>query len=156
MPRWRIESVRWPVLISAATVLTPLVMMIPWVWAALSRRPVRHNAQRVGGSAKREGGWTLKLFLLLCTIAFVLPIIGVMNVDDRELGVKNVWTVAIFVGSILMPAAAILSFLFSIDAWRGGAGRFLRGYAMAVSIAALIISGYLSAWGMIGFRSWNF
>jgi len=79
-----------------------------------------------------------------------------MNVADLELGEKNLWTVAMFIGSMLIPAAAILSFLFTVDAWRGGAGRFLRGYAMAVSIAALILSGYLSAWGMIGFRPWNF
>ena len=30
-PRWRVESVRWPVLVSAALVLTPLVMLIPWI-----------------------------------------------------------------------------------------------------------------------------
>ena len=155
MPRWRIESVRWPVLISAAIVLTPVVFVIPWLWVGLSRRPVHHSAQRVGGSAKREAGG-LKLFLLLCAVAFVLPVIGVMNVDDRGLGVKNLWTVTIFAGSILMPAAAILSFLFTIDAWRGGASRLLCSYAMTVAVAALIISGYLSAWGMIGFRPWNF
>jgi hypothetical protein len=145
MPRWRIESVRWPIIVSAALVLTPFVAAIPWIWMALSRR-----------SARREGGWWRKLFLLLCALALVLPVAGVMNVADRELGEKNLWTVAIFVGSMLMPAAAILSFLFTVDAWRGGASRFLRSYAMAVSIAALIISGYLSAWGMIGFRPWNF
>ena len=42
-----------------------------------------------------------------------------------------------FAGSLLMPAAAILSFLFAIEAWRSGAGRWLRSYAFAVSIAAL-------------------
>ena len=98
----------------------------------------------------------MKLFLLLCAIALVLPVAGVMNVADRDLGEKNLWTVAMFIGSMLIPAAAVLSFLFTVDAWRRGAGRFLRGYAMAVSIAALILSGYLSAWGMIGFRPWNF
>ena len=87
---------------------------------------------------------------MLCAIAFVLPVIGVMNVTDRELGTRNIWTAAMFAGSMLMPAAAILSFLFTIDAWRSDAGRWLRSYAMLVSIAALIISGYLSAWGMIG------
>ena len=48
------------------------------------------------------------------------------------------------------------SFLFTIDAWRREAGRWLASYAMIVSVAALIVSGYLSAWGMIGFRPWNF
>jgi hypothetical protein len=123
-------------------VLTPLVMMIAWLIRAKRAEP--------------SGFWWLKICLLLCAIAFVLPVIGVMNVSDRELGTRNLWTAAMFAGTVLMPAAAILSFLVSVDAWRSDAGRWLRGYAMLVSIAALIISGYLSAWGMIGFMPWSF
>jgi CubicO group peptidase (beta-lactamase class C family) len=147
LSRWRIESIRWPVLISSAIVLTPIVMLIPWGVMSLSRR----RAQRDGG----RGFWWLKAFLLLCAIAFVLPVIGVMNVRDTELGTRNVWTAAMFAGSLLLPAAAIVSFMFTIDAWRD-AGRWLRAYAAIVSVAALILSGYLSAWGMIAFRPWSF
>jgi CubicO group peptidase (beta-lactamase class C family) len=140
--RWRIESVRWPVIVSAALVLTPLLLIVVWIVRAKKAEPI--------------GFWFLKICLLLCAMALVLPVIGVMNVTDRELGTRNIWTVAMFAGSMLMPAAAILSFLFTIEAWRSNAGRWLRSYAMVVSIAALIISGYLSAWGMIAFRPWNF
>jgi len=140
--RARIESVRWPVLVSAALVVTPLLMMIAWLIRARRAEP--------------SGFWWMKFSLLLCAIAFVLPVIGVMNVRDTALGTKNIWTAAMFAGSLLMPAAAILSFLFTIDAWRNDAGRWLRSYAMLVSIAALIVSGYLSAWGMIAFRPWSF
>jgi CubicO group peptidase (beta-lactamase class C family) len=145
--RWRVESVRWPVIVSAAIVLTPLAVLILWIIQSLSRR----SAQREG-----VGFWWMKIFLLLCAIALLLPFIGVMNVADRELGTFNVWTAAMFTGSALLPVAAILSFLFTIDAWRRDAGRWLGGYAMLVSVAALIVSGYLSAWGMIGFRPWSF
>jgi hypothetical protein len=96
------------------------------------------------------------LFLLLCAVAFVLPVIGLLNVDDLSLGSRNAWTAAIFAGTVLMPAAAILSLLFTIDAWRNAAGGALRAYALSVSIAALVISGYLSSWGMIGFMPWSF
>jgi len=140
--RWRIESVRWPVIVSAVLALTPLLMIVVWIVHARRAEPF--------------GFWFLKICLLLCAIALVLPVIGVMNVSDRELGTRNIWTAAMFAGSMLMPAAAILSFLFTIEAWRSDAGRWLRSYAMLVSIAALIVSGYLSAWGMIAFRPWNF
>ena len=43
-----------------------------------------------------------------------------------------------------------------LDAWRRGAGRWLRAYALAVSVGTLILSAYLAAWGMIGFRSWAY
>jgi CubicO group peptidase (beta-lactamase class C family) len=154
--RLRIESVRWPVIVSAALVVTPLVMLIPWTVMSLLRRRAQGDSGSLSRrSAKREGGW-MKFSLLLCALALVLPVIGVMNVSDRELGTKNIWTAAMFAGSVLMPAAAILSFLFTIDAWRNDAGRWLRSYAMLVSIAALIVSGYLSAWGMIAFMPWSF
>lgn len=143
-PRWRVESVRWAVLLSAAIVVTPLIALIPWTISGFSRR-----------GAKREGGF-LKAMLLLCAIAFLLPVVGVMNVVDRELGTRNIWTLAMFAGTLLLPAAAILSFLFMVDAWRAGAGRWLRAYALVVSVAALIVSGYLSAWGMLAFRPWSF
>ena len=139
-PRWRIESIRWAVLASAAIVVTPFVMLVPWL-IFIRRSP---------------GFWLLKLFLLLCAIAFALPVLGVMNISAPTLGTQNIWTVAMFIGSLLLPMAAILSFLFVIDAWRKGAGAWLRAYSLIVSIAALVISGYLSAWGMIGFRPWSF
>ncbi len=141
-PRWRIESVRWTVLISAAIVVTPVVMLTPWLISGLSRRNLEH-------------AW-LKSLLLLCAIGFLLPVLGVMNVVDRDMGTRNIWTTAMFAGTLLLPAAAILSFLFVIEAWRTGAGRWLRAYALIVSLAALVISGYLSAWGMIAFRPWSF
>jgi CubicO group peptidase (beta-lactamase class C family) len=143
-PRWRIESVRWTVLVAAALVLSPLLMAIPWAFAAVSRR-----------GEPRGGGWT-KVFLLLCAIAFAVPAIGLLDASAMELAARNVRTMAIFAGSVLLPAAAILAFMFALDAWRAGAGRWFRAYAITVAIAALIVSGYLSAWGMLAFRPWSF
>jgi hypothetical protein len=137
--RWAVELIRVPVLISSAVVLTPLVMVLLWI--VFSRR---------------SGFWTLRLFVLLCSIAFILPVIGILNVSDDTLGTRNLWTTLIFGGTVLLPVAAIASFMLSVDAWRRGARWGLRAYALAVSLAALVISGYLSSWGMIGFRPWSF
>jgi hypothetical protein len=137
--RLPVEMLRWAVLVSAGLVVTPLAVMLLWM-----------------AYARTSGFWWLKAFLLLCAIAVALPVIGILNVNDQTLGTRNVWTAAMFAGTVLMPAAAILSLLFTIDAWRKHAGRSLRAYALAVSIAALVLSGYLSSWGMIGFMSWSF
>jgi CubicO group peptidase (beta-lactamase class C family) len=151
-PRWRVDVIRWPVLASVAVALTPLLMMVPWVVRTLSRR----RATREGGRATRKGFWWLKLSLLGCSAALILPAIGLMNAGDTELGTRNLWTIAIFTGSILAPTAAILSFLFTVEAFMSGAGRWLKAYAVVTSIAALIVAGYLSAWGMLAFTPWNF
>ena len=149
--KWRVDVIRWPVLVSLVMLLTPLVMAVAWAIQGLSRR----NANHSGASARREGGW-LKISLIACSVAIILPVAAMMNVSDIELGTRNVWTVAMFTGSILLPTAAILSFLFTVEAFLSGAGRWLKGYALSVSIAALIVAGYLSAWGMIAFTPWNF
>ena len=142
--RWRIESVRWAVLVSAGLVLTPLLMAIPWTVLAVRRR-----------GEQSAGGWA-KVFLLLCAAGLAVPAISVLDASAMDLGVRNVRTMAIFAGSVLLPAAAIAAFIVAIDAWRSDAGRFFRVYAITVSVAALIVSGYLSAWGMLAFRPWSF
>ena len=49
-----------------------------------------------------------------------------------------------------------MSFLAVVDALLSGAGKWFRAYALLVSVAALIVSGYLSAWGMLAFRPWAY
>ena len=140
--RWRVDVIRWPVLVSLGIALTPLLMMVPWLIHARSATP--------------RGFWWLKFSLLAGSVGLLLPVIGFMNLTDTQLGTRNLWTVAIFTGSILVPAAAILSFLFTVEALMSGAGKWLRAYALLASVAALIVSAYLSAWGMLGFTPWNF
>jgi hypothetical protein len=141
-PRWLVEIVRWPVLVSAGLVLTPIVMLLPWLVRARRAEP--------------SGFWWLKTWLVACSIGFLLPVAGIMNIDPPMFGTRNMWTAAMFIGTLLFPAAAILSLLFTIDAFVKDAGRWLKSYALVVSIGALIVSAYLSSWGMIGFRAWSY
>lgn len=140
--RWRIDSVRWTVLASGALVLTPLLMLVPWAI----------NARR----ATPKGFWWLKGWLVCCSISLLLPVIAVVNASGPAFGTRNVWTMAIFGSSLLLPAAAILSFLFTVDAMMSAAGKWLRAYALLVSLAALVVAGYLSAWGMLAFKTWTY
>ena len=142
VPRWRVEAVRWPVLVSLLLVATPLAMLIPWL--ARIRR------------AEPSGFWWLKLALLLCAVAVALPAIGARNVRDIDLGSRNLWTGAMFIGSMLLPVSALLALFFTISAWREEAGPWLRSYALAVSVASLVLSVYLWSWGLIAFRTWTY
>jgi len=141
-PRWQVEMVRWPVLLAVALALTPIVMLVPWGVHAARATP--------------SGFWWTKSTLLFACVGVLLIVLGVMNVSDLTLGTQNAWTAAIFVGSILLPAAAVMSLLFTLDAWRRGAGPWLRAYALAVSASALVLSAYLASWGMLAFRSWAY
>ena len=140
--RWPVELVRWPVLLSFAIALTPILMLLPWAV----------HANRVQPS----GFWWTKGALILGSLALLLPIVGIMNVSDVNLGAQNVWTRAMFVGTVMQPAATILSLLFALDAWRHGAGPWLRAYAVTVSLCASVLTAYLTYWGMLAFRPWSF
>ena len=111
-PRWRVEIVRWPVLASAGLVLTPLLMLVPWIVHARRARP--------------SGFWWLKVCLLLCALTFALPAAAVMDNTSRVLGTRNILSVSFFLGTVLLPAAAILACVFTLHAWRAGAGAWLR------------------------------
>lgn len=93
---------------------------------------------------------------MCCSIGLLLPVLGFLAAGPAGLAMRNLASGAIFVGSVMLPAAAVMSFLAVFDAMMSGTGRWLRAYAAAVSIAALIMSGYLSAWGMIAFRPWAY
>jgi CubicO group peptidase (beta-lactamase class C family) len=142
VPRWQVEIVRWPVLFAFFFAATPLVVLIPWLLRIRRAEP--------------SGFWWLKIALLLCAAGVVLPTVGVMNVRDIELGSRNLWTGAIFVGSVLLPVSALLALFFTVNAWREDAGPWLRSYALAVSFAAVVLSAYLWSSGLLAFRSWAY
>ena len=112
VPRWRVEIVRWPVMLSFFLAATPLAMLIPWLVRIRRAEP--------------SGFWWLKTSLLLCAAAVLLPTAGVMNVRDIELGARNLWTGAMFIGSVMLPVSALLALFFTVNAWREDAGPWLR------------------------------
>lgn len=141
-PRWLVETIRWSVLASFVFVLTPIAVSMAWASRA------RH--------ATPSGFWWMKSTVLIASGGVLLIVVGVMNVSDRSLGTVNAGTAAIFMGSTMLPAGAVLSMLFAVDAWRRGAGPWLRAYALTVSVCALVLSGYLAWWGMLAFRPWAY
>lgn len=142
VPRWQVEIVRWPVMLSFFLAATPLAMLIPWLL----------RIRRAGPS----GFWWLKTSLLLCAAAVLLPTAAVMNVRDIDLGSRNPWTGAMFIGSVMLPVSALLALFFTVNAWREYAGPWLRSYALVISAAALVLTVYLWSWGMLGFTPWSF
>jgi hypothetical protein len=137
-----VEIVRWPVLASLFLLVTPLPMLLPWL--AHARR------------AAPAGFWWLKAALLLCAIALLLPVLVFSTTTPREWGTIGPVTMTFYAGTVLLPIAVLLALALTIAAWRRGAGRWFRAYALVVVLAGLIVSGYLASWGLIGFRPWDY
>jgi CubicO group peptidase (beta-lactamase class C family) len=141
-PRWRVEIVRWPVLLSVPLLLTPLALLP--LWLAHARR------------AAPAGFWWLKGTLVLGAAALLVPILLYATTPVPEWGTFGPATALFTAGTILLPIAAGLAIVLAASAWQQGAGRWLRAYALLVALAGVIVSGYLASWGMIGFRPWAY
>ncbi|HEX4915089.1 MAG TPA: serine hydrolase domain-containing protein, partial [Vicinamibacterales bacterium] len=66
--RARVESVRWPVLIAGVLMVTPLLMIVPWLVHARRAQP--------------HGFFWLKCWLVLGAIGLLLPPIALMAISD--------------------------------------------------------------------------
>jgi CubicO group peptidase (beta-lactamase class C family) len=142
VPRWRVELVRVPVL--AALPVIASVFLASIVWIARRRR------------AQPRGFWELKIALLLCPIALLLPAAGLSMTPQIHWGERGAGTVAVFVGTLAVPTAALVVAIFTIAAIRQGASRSLTTYAAAVSLAMGGLSLYLSSYGLLGLRMWAY
>ena len=140
--RWRVEMVRVPVLAALPVVASVFIVAIAWI--ARVRR------------AQPRGFWDLKIALLLCPIALLLPVIGVWTTPLTDLGARSAGTAAVFIGTLGVPALGLTVAVLTTLAMRAGASRALTTYAAAVALAMGVLSLYLSSQGLLGLRTWNY
>lgn len=139
-PRWQIEIVRVPVLVSALLALTPLVALTYWA--------LRHRRLRPHGALKRA--------LAAVPLVLILPPALLARLPLREWGAPNWRTGLVFVGTLAVPALALAIVPLALGARREGADRGLTTYALAVAAALLVIAAYLWYWGLLGIRLWMY
>ncbi|MGE0463739.1 MAG: serine hydrolase domain-containing protein [Vicinamibacterales bacterium] len=140
VPRWRVELVRVPVAGSMAIAATVPIALVAWLLHARRARPA--------------GFWLLKL-TLACIPAAVVALAGmVLWAPAREWGEMTTWTRLTYLGSWGLPLASLVALALLADAWRRGAGHWVRGYALLVTAAGLTLSAFIAAWGLVGLRPW--
>jgi small-conductance mechanosensitive channel len=88
--------------------------------------------------------------LILFMVIFVLCSSDIIN----RLGNVTVWSLGIFITTLVFAAASLLS---AITAWRvpvEGVRRWVRIFSISVSLALLIATAYFVYFGVIGLRTW--
>jgi hypothetical protein len=148
--RWRVEMVRGAIFLSLAIVASLPVALLVWL-ARLAWRWRRGD----DGMQAAPGFWPLKVTLCLIPVA-ALACFGIAMAPQREWGTMNTWTRLTFVGSWAVPLLSLVAVALVAGAWRRGAGRWFSAYATAVTGAALCLSVYLAAWGLVGLRPWAY
>jgi CubicO group peptidase (beta-lactamase class C family) len=142
IPRWRVEIVR--VSIAASLALVASVIVVALVWLIRIRR------------SRPRGFWWLKTALLLCPLALLVPFLTARVTQTTNWGVANAITRTIFVGTLAIPALALVVSLLTLVAMRQRVGRWLAIYAASVSLAMALVSLYLSSHDMLGLRLWRY
>ena len=142
VPRWRLELIRVPVF--AALLVVASVFVVATVWLVRLRR------------AEPRGFWELKVALLLCPLAVLVPLVALRLTPMMEWGTLNVGTVAVFVSTLALPVLALVVGFFTLAAARERASRLLATYAALVGLAMAGLSLYLSSHELLGIRLWNY
>ena len=128
-PRWRTEVIRMPLLFAPPVIASVLPMTLLWLLRIRRARP--------------SGFWGLKLALLLCPLTMAVPFLALVGTPTRQWGAMNAGTIVVYVGTLLIPAAAALALVMTVWAWRGGASRWLLAYGTLVTIAMAGVSRLL-------------
>jgi CubicO group peptidase (beta-lactamase class C family) len=142
VPRWQIEIVRVPVLLALPLIAS--VFGVAIVWVARLRR------------ALPRGFWELKIALLLCPLAVLMPAGGLAWTPMTDWGVPNAGTMAVFVGTVAIPTMALVVAFFTLAAARQQASKLLTTYAGLVALAMGGLSLYLSSHDMLALRMWAY
>ena len=129
-------------LLAVVSIAIYALFWIPSGFLKRRRRPAE-RAMRV---------WPLVAVLSLVSIAAVFQTVSADPLP--RLGNPTVWSIGVFLGTVLFAVASVAS---TIAVWRApGAGvrRSVRRYSIAVAIALLAATAYLAFWGVIGLRTW--
>jgi len=94
------------------------------------------------------------LIAVLSLVAFVA--IFILCGDDliERLGNFTVWSVALWLVSLLFGVASVVSFLAALWGPSGAVRPGVRRFSRIVSTALLIAAIYLTYWGIVGVRTW--
>ena len=100
----------------------------------------------------------MRVWPLIAVISlFGIVGISVMCSNDfiSRLGNVTVWSVSLFLTTIVFAAASAASVIASWRAPKQLVRRYVRVYSIIVTTALVIITAYLAYWGIIGLRSWT-
>jgi CubicO group peptidase (beta-lactamase class C family) len=150
VPAW---SVWLPAVLAALFVLgvvTTGLVTVGWgvraAWRRLRRRksPVRHPAVRL---------WPLAALGAL--VLFVGTVAVSMEDVIPRFGVPSVWSVTVFLSTVLFPVAAVGGLAAVWRAPRAETGRWVWWYGLVVSTLNLVAAGFFGWGGMIAWRPWG-
>jgi hypothetical protein len=100
--------------------------------------------------------WSVRLLPLVATAAFGLMLASLLDLEPIQLGTANAHTVGFFLSSLLFALLSAGALAQSLRAWRWSMNPLLRWHSLSVATACFGMTLFLSHWGLIGLRMWDF
>ncbi|MBO0952920.1 serine hydrolase domain-containing protein [Fibrella forsythiae] len=98
----------------------------------------------------------LPLRVVLVVYAFSYLVMGLcLNMSNDTLGVVSPLSVLVFITSLLGPLAALGALLGLVRSYSRIPGRTDRLFLSVAVGSALLVVGYMAAWGLVGLRIWQ-
>ncbi|MFQ5599465.1 MAG: hypothetical protein ACE5G2_02795 [Candidatus Krumholzibacteriia bacterium] len=99
----------------------------------------------------------VRVLPLVAVLSFVaMPVLIAVSGDDViwRFGEPTLWSVALFVLSLVFPVTSVAGLVQAIRARAWSMHRGVRVHSFLVSAASTVAALYLAYWGWFGFRSW--
>lgn len=114
--------------------------------------------RRLFGKLRGAPHLSLRMWPLAATLSFGMAWLVVILSDQdfiERFGTPTVWSVGLFLCTLLFPIAAAFGLLAALRTPRGAVNRWVVLYAVVASALNVIVALYLAAWGVIGVRTWG-
>lgn len=125
-----------------AFMATSVLFAVVWILRKLfgGMKGVRHLAVRV-----------IPLLATLCVAA--IPFFF-SRLSGPNLGTLNLWTLGIFLATLLFPLLSLLGLLLARGVPREEIHKGVRIHSLLVSLACSAVAVYLASWGWVAVRPW--
>jgi hypothetical protein len=91
---------------------------------------------------------------LLAVVSLVLIPFCFNALHGSAIGTANVFTVGIYLATILFALLALLGLVLALRVPRAEIHRGVHIHSLLVSLACCVVALFLASWGLIGLRMW--
>jgi CubicO group peptidase (beta-lactamase class C family) len=141
-------SVIWPFAhlallgVCGAFMMTSLLFAVVWVpW-------------RIFGGMKGVGHLAVRGVPVLAILCLLAVPFCFNRIQGTQIGTVNLWTVGIFLGTLLFPLLSLLGLLLAKSVPREEIHKAVRIHSLLVSLACCVVTVFMSSWGLLAVRLW--
>lgn len=106
------------------------------------------------GRMKEVGHLSVRVVPLLASLCFAAFAFCFSRLSELQSGSLNLWTVGIFLSTLLFPILSLLGLLLARSVPKEEINNGVRIHSLLVSLACCVVAVYLASWGWVAFRPW--